>query len=431
MHRALAAIGLLLLLASDARGQEPPVEIPPVDRSPFETSGFLEARPAFFWLDTDAALYELRALDDDTLGARSLELNSRVQFDVGYRRGWFGAQTRVVGDARYASGRWTTDATAFEAYVSLKPAPTITIDAGKKTMKWGKGYLWTPAAFLDRMRNPDDPSLPLEGFTVLSADYIRTFSGPLQVMSVTPVLLPVFGRLNQAFGEEGHLNVAAKLYVLLLDTDIDAMVLGGGSRPSRFGFDVSRNLRPNLEVHGEWVRVPHSVTVVLSPDDTLTTRERPATSLVAGLRYLTDASTTFIIDYYRNGDWYTPDEMDVFFTLIDRGAEAWDSDGDDQWLRLAGRASAAAYGRMAPMQHYVYGRVSQPDALGVLYLSLGASAIVNVADGSVNLLPEVLYKPTANMELRWLGGIQYGGFHTEFGEKAADARFEIRARYYF
>jgi hypothetical protein len=177
--------------------------------------------------------------------------------------------------------------------------------------------------------------------------------------------------------------------------------------------------------------VPDSVTVVLGPDDTLSSRERPATSVVAGLRYLTGASTTFILDYYHNGEGYTPDEMEAFFELIDHGSEAWDNNGDDQWLRLASRASTAGYGRMPAMQHYVYGRVNQPDALGVLYMSLGASAIVNVADGSVNLLPEVLYKPTANMELRWLGGIQYGGANTEFGEKAADARFEIRARYYF
>jgi hypothetical protein len=54
-----------------------------------------------------------------------------------------------------------------------------------------------PAAFLDRAKNPEDPALALEGFTVLSADYIRTFNGPLQVVSVTPVLMPVFGGLNQ------------------------------------------------------------------------------------------------------------------------------------------------------------------------------------------------------------------------------------------
>src|SRR3970282_1455091 len=116
--------------------------------------------------------------------------NSRVQLEAAYRRGWFSAQTRTVVESGHASGDWTGSATAYEAYLSLKPAPSLTVDAGKKTLKWGKGYLWNPAAFLDRAKSPEDPALALEGFTVLSADYIRTFGGPLQGMSVPRVLLP-------------------------------------------------------------------------------------------------------------------------------------------------------------------------------------------------------------------------------------------------
>jgi hypothetical protein len=56
-------------------------------------------------------------------------------------------------------------------------------------------------------------------------------------------------------------------------------------------------------------------------------------------------------------------------------------------------------------------------AFDILYLTLGASAIVNVDDGSDSLLPEVQYKPTENLELRWVANIQRGGPRTEFGEK--------------
>jgi hypothetical protein len=253
------------------------------------------------WQDTDAALFRLRSFTDETADARTMQFNSRVQLDASYRRGWFSAQTRSVVDTGYTSGDWTADAAAYEAYLSLKPAPSFTVDAGKKTLKWGKGYIWNPSAFLDRVKSPEDPALTLEGFTVLSADYIRTFEGPLQVMSVTPVLLPVFGDLNQSFGERGHLNVAGKLYLLVLDTDIDVMFLSGGSRHARFGMDFSRNLRSNLEVHGEMTHVPHDVSSLVEPTGTLARRERPATSLVLGLRYLTEANTTYIVDYFRNG----------------------------------------------------------------------------------------------------------------------------------
>jgi hypothetical protein len=427
----LWAIGVFLLLATVAGGQEPPVEIPPVDRKPYSANGFLELRPVMIWQDTDAALFRLRSFTDETPDARTLQLNSRLQLDASYRRGWFSAQTRSIVDTGYTSGDWTADATAYEAYLSLKPAPSFTVDAGKKTLKWGKGYIWNPAAFLDRVKSPEDPALALEGFTVVSADYIRTFAGPLQVMSLTPVLLPVFGDLNQSFGERGHLNVAGKLYLLLLDTDIDVMFLTGGSRPARFGLDFSRNLRSNLEVHGEVTRVPNGLTAVLEPAGALVQRERPATNLVMGVRYLTEANTTYIVDYFRNGTGYASAEMETYFELIERGYESSTVSGDQRLLTLASRASEAGYGRMNPMRNYVYGRVNQPDALDVLYLTLGASAIVNVDDGSHSLLPEVQYKPTENLELRWLANIQRGGSRTEFGEKQADVRLELRARYYF
>jgi hypothetical protein len=425
------ALAMILLLASVIEAQEPPVEIPPVDRKPYAANGFLELRPVMIWQDTDAALFRLRSFTDKTPDAQTIQLNSRVQLDASYRRSWFSAQTRTVVDTGYTSGDWTADATAYELYMSLKPAPSFTLDAGKKTLKWGKGYLWNPVAFLDRPKNPEDPALALEGFTVLSADYIRTFDGPLQVMSVTPVLVPVFGDLNQSFGERGHLNVAGKLYLLLLDTDLDLMFLTGGSRRARFGFDVSRNLASNLEVHGEVTHVPANLTAILEPTGALVQREQPATSLVMGLRYLTDANTTYIVDYFRNGTGYAPGAMEAYFDLIDRGYEAWTASGDTRVLTFASRATDAGYGRMNPMRNYVYGRVNQPDALGMLYLTLGASTIVNVDDGSFSVLPEVQYKPTENLELRWLANIRRGGTWTEFGEKPADVRVELRARYYF
>jgi hypothetical protein len=422
---------MCLLLATVAEGQEPPIEIPPVDHKPYSANGFLELRPVMIWQDMDAALFRLRSFTDKAPDARTMQLNSRVQLDASYRRGWFSAQTRSVVDTGYTSSDWTADATAYEVYLSIKPAPFFTVDAGKKTLKWGKGYIWNPAAFLDRVKSPEDPALALEGFTVLSADYIRTFSGPLQVMSVTPVLLPVFGDLNESFGKRGHLNVAGKLYLLLLDTDIEVMFLTGGSRPGRFGFDFSRNLRSNLEVHGEVSQVPDDLTAVLEAAGTLAQQEQPATSFLMGFRYLTEANTTYIVDYYHNGGGYGPSDVEAYFDLIDRGYESWTVTSNPRLLTLASQATEAGYERMYPMRNYVYGRVNQPDAFDILYLTLGASAIVNVDDGSYSLLPEVQYKPTENLELRWLTNIQRGGSRTDFGEKQADVRLELRLRYYF
>ena len=98
-----------------------------------------------------------------------------------------------------------------EAYWSYKPAPGFTLEAGKSSMKWGKGYAWNPVGFVERLKDPNDPELAREGFTALSADVIRNFDGPLQTVALTPMLLPVSQGINSDFGAPGHVNVAGKL----------------------------------------------------------------------------------------------------------------------------------------------------------------------------------------------------------------------------
>jgi hypothetical protein len=430
MNQIACATVVTLVLMTPVRGQEAPAEMPALERKPYSLNGFVELRPLAILVDTDAALTKLRTVDGDAPGRTATQLNSRVQLDAAYRRGWFGARTRAVVGGGYDRSDWRGDATAYEAYVSVNPGPFLTVDIGKRTFRWGKGYLWNPAAFIDRPKNPEDPALALEGFVALSADYIRTFTGPLQVVSVTPVVLPVFGGLNRDFGQRDHVNLAGRLYLLLYDTDLDVMFLTGGSRPDRFGFDASRNLSSNVEVHAEWTHIPNSLLSVLSGSGALVPRTQPATDFVLGLRYLTKQNTTYIIDYFRHGSGYARSEIDAYFELIERGYES-SASGDGRLLAAARAAADTGYGRMTPQRNYVYGRVNQPDALGILYLTLGGSAIVNADDGSHSLMPEVQYRPTENLELRWLANIQRGASRTEFGEKMADLRLEVRVRYYF
>jgi hypothetical protein len=64
----------------------------------------------------------------------------------------------------------------------------------------------------------------------------------LQIITLTPVIIPVYEDLNDDFGEINYLNFAGKLYLLLYNTDIDFMFLAGDSKQSRFGVDFSRNI---------------------------------------------------------------------------------------------------------------------------------------------------------------------------------------------
>ena len=109
VHLGLRMLAMVILFASVVDAQEPPVEIPPVDRKPYATNGFLELRLIMIWQDTDAALLRLRSLTDERPDAHPMQLNSRIQLDASYRRRWFTAQTRGVVDTAYISGDWSAE----------------------------------------------------------------------------------------------------------------------------------------------------------------------------------------------------------------------------------------------------------------------------------------------------------------------------------
>jgi hypothetical protein len=307
------------------------------------------------------------------------------------------------------------------------------VDTGKKTSKWGKGYAWNPAAFVDRPKDPDDPELALEGYVIASADYIKSFSsGPLKTFSFTPVILPAYGDVNDDFGETDHLNFAAKAYFLFYDTDIDFMFLSGGSKTPRYGFDFSRNIGTNLEVHGEFAFITDFKRTLIDDNGNVSRETYDAVNYVVGMRYLSTLNTTYIFEYYSQGTGFSTGEMSDYFSLIDKGYNAFLTSGDTQTLAKAKTVTQqGGYGTFTPGTHYLYFRVSQSEPFDILYFTPSLTWICNLSDRSFSITPELLYTPITNLELRLRPGVLVGGKDSEFGEKQNDYRIELRVRYYF
>ncbi len=401
-----------------------------VEKKPYHIGGYAELRPVLYGLDRDAALYQLRFYSLDE-GHTLPEYNAALQLEGGIEKGItkFFSRTNTAYQDSYLGATSTT--TVYEAFLSVKPAPSLTIDAGKKTLKWGKGYAWNPVAFVDRPKNPDEPDLNLEGYVVASADYIKSFSGPLKTFSITPVLVPVSGRVNDDYGKANHLNTAGKVYFLLYDTDIDFLFLSGGSKPSRMGMDFSRNITTNLEVHGELARINDIMQSFIGGDGSSHQAVYDATSWLLGLRYLTEKDMTYILEYYRNGTGFTEQEMKDYFTFVHGAYDTYRSTGNDTLLQYAATASAKSYGMPNIGREYLYLRASQKDPFDILYWTPALTWMINVEDRSYSLSPEIMYTGITNLELRLKAIVLAGGTLTEFGEKPYDYRAELRARYYF
>jgi hypothetical protein len=427
---ARAAAALLLAHAAGAWAAETyTFDASAFEKKPFELGGYVEFKQQHSELNQDGAIYLLNFyndprdhLDETTvtfkpsgkLRYKDASLNFRANLE--YDRGTLDTEW---------NGRWD------EFYGSYKPDPGLTLDVGKIALKWGKGYAWNPIAFVERVKDPNDPELAREGFGMALADVIRNFEGPLRTIAFTPLVLPASDDINSEFGTGRHTNFAAKLYLLYRDTDIDLAYLSNGSRSGRYGFDFSRNLATNLEIHGEWAHISDTQRTVTNASGGTTVVSGDAQRYLIGLRHLSARDTTTIFEYYRNGPGLTESEMDAFVRFVDNAYAQYLATGDATQLERAANAVRGGYGQPNPGRDYLYLRVAQKEPFDILYFTPAITVIANADDHSMSITPELLYTGFKDIELRLRAVVLTGGAGTEFGERLNSSRIELRARLYF
>jgi hypothetical protein len=428
---ALLIIVSIFLPAMASAGDTYTLDIAETDKKPYHLGGYVELKPILYETNHAAAFYKLRFYKDPQ-GQTLPEGNGRVQLEGSYEKDSYRLYAKTNTDLKYSGYAGSSEHSVFsEAYASLKPSLSLKIDVGKKTMKWGKGYAWNPVAFIDRMKDPEDPELALEGFIVATTDYIKSFAGPLKTFSFTPVLLPVYDHVNDSFGNSNKLNFAGRCYFLLFDTDIDLMFLTGGSRTDRYGLDFSRNIATNLEVHGEYAYIRNSRNNILDVSGNMSFLETDARSYLIGIRHLTTFDLTTIIEYNHNGTGFGVDDIRNYYSFVNRGYNLYQATGNAVALANAQTMAEGSYGRSSAMENYLFVRLSQKEPFDILYFTPALTGNINLDDRSYTLTPELLYTGITNLEFRLRTAFIIGGRNTEFGEKQNSYRVEFRMGYYF
>ena len=418
--------------ASSSPGEKQEYKFEPseIEKKPYHIGGYLELRPILYGLDKEAALYKLKFGDRDE-GGTVEDYIGRLWLEGSYEKGIVGLFLKTSLGLAYTYKGWDYQAKIYEGYASLKPSSSLTIDLGKRVFNWGKGYAWNPVAFVDRPKDPDEPELPREGYIVATADYIKSFEGLLKTFSVSPILLPVYKNVNDDFGKIDHLNFAGKIYFLFYNTDIDLLFLTGESKTDRFGFDFSRNVTTNLEVHGELAFIKNQQTTTVDSIGNVSVTKYDATSYLLGLRYLSSMDTTYIIEYYHNGAGFSSSELMGFYSFTDKAFDIYESTGNKKQFLKAETLFQGNYGKMNPGKDYLYLRISQKEPFNILYFTPALTTIMNLDDQSFSISPEFLYTGIKNWEFRLKGMALVGPKGTEFGEKQNDYKIEFRVRYYF
>ena len=189
-------------------------------------------------------------------GESSASWNDRVKFGaaVGIRA----AATDVTLRTREAYSRWSA-------------LPWLDVEAGRRIMRWGTGYAFTPTGVLDPRRDPVDPQDRLgmhEGVVMVKAD---AYAGPASMTLVASRRLQ-----------------AARVRTTLRGVEV-AMIaaVDKGQAPS-WGANFTHVIGERLEWHGE----------VLSHESDAT-RDRTTSALI-GLQYTLAAGPNIVVEYYRS-----------------------------------------------------------------------------------------------------------------------------------
>jgi hypothetical protein len=428
--RWLLCACLSVWLPAAAAQENDSFDVSQFEKKPLELNGYAELKAEQFTFNRNAALYQLGFFDqpqrdDSDRGTGSLQLEGV------YRHGIAAAHVLAYGAYAHDYTGNDRDTRLYEASVSVQPSSHATYDLGKKTLSWGKGYAWNPVGFVQRAKDPNDPELAREGFVIAGGDFVRSFDGTLKTVALTPLLVPTTAGLNTDFGTSEHLNPAAKIYFLYADTDIDLMMLGAGAKSARYGFDFSRNLGTNLEIHGEWAHAASATRPVVDAAGNVVPIEALATSYLLGLRYLSESQLTTLFEYYYNGAGYSEDEMRNFASAVHSAYDQYQTTGNAAPLTKLRTALQPAMARPNPGQRYLYLRLSQQEPFDILYLTPALTTIANVDDRSYSVAPELLYTGVTNLELRFRVFWLHGAPLSDFGEKQNMRRLELRARYYF
>ncbi len=390
-------------------------------KSPWMFDGFLQGSLDYLSLNPESPFFPLASLDEQNQTHRYLG-GTELQLGVTYQHRALTFYGLGKLEQAYNGFEWESDALLYEGNATWQINPNAFVTAGKILPRWGKGYAWNPTDFMGRLKNPSDPDLSLEGRWIGQIDFVKSFDGPLRNAALTALFLPVSEYINENFGEIDHFNVAGKLYLLFHDTDIELMALSSGSKPGHFGLTLSRNLTANFEIHGEAALLQDHTKVIVHSDGTVTQSTYDTQNYLAGVRYLSSANTTYIFEYYHNGQGYSDRETDDMFDYLNRL-------NNEQLVALG--SNLASYQVPNFMRNYLFLKTSQKEPFGWLYLTPSLYSIINVSDGSFNLIPEAVYTGVENLELRVRTSLLFGADGTEYGGKANTWKLELRGRLYF
>lgn len=372
---------LLLFFAMVPQADDYSFDMESIETKSYEYSGYLRTEYKYQNLNENAPLYNLLGRNDKT---QHTSLNEGL-----FRFNYYKDDFKLVSSlsARYVNIDGTDESqfTAYQLYGHYTFNIHQAIDVGKKTLKWGKGYFFNPAAFLDRPKDPTQPENAYEGYVMANYSYNKSFLGDLQNLKLDLIYMPTTKDMNDDFYNDTSANLAVKLYLLYLDTDIDLIYLHSDAQKDKWGFTFSRNILPHFEIHGEYAK-----------------EMRGYHSYLLGLKYVTEDDIVILSEYYYDSDGLTRDEIRSSTKL----------------LPFRGKS-------------YFVNKFSKKEPFGIVYSSLYFKDMLNTEDKSHLDTLGFIYTFKNNIEMDLSYNLNTGSNESDFGKKTVSDFAWLKATWYF
>ena len=414
----------LFLVPFMVQAQEVSDDLVPSEETKLEWNGNLDAKYTVFQMDRGSTLYKLQFLNAATSSAYLSQYRIEPYLNADY-------QTRDLGFHLKIHATYFSDDEAafdlFEAYGSYNLSFNSTIQAGKRVYSWGKGYAFNPVGYVNPVKDPENPELAQAGLLSAGFEYVKSFSSPeFQTFSLHLVVIPPPPDILNRYAEVQSTGFAVKAYALLWDTDIDIMGFYRKNDRRQIGFDLSRNLRENVEVHAE-LSYSQGWSLYSIVNGSLQEVRRDQYSYLAGFRYLHESNITFIGEYYHNGGGMKPGEFETYVNFLTNAANS----GNSVIVQQAQGVSQRYFRGSTLMRDYLYVKVVIPEPFDWLYFTPSLYSIYNLNDRSFLVSASLSYKPVTNVEFILWPTILAGRATSEFGGKMVQQRIEAWLRVFF
>ena len=313
-----------------------------------------------------------------------------------------------------------------EAYGGINLSSGTNVQMGKILYNWGKGYAFNPAAKINLIKNPELPDRLEPGLMSWKMEKVISFEkGPLQTFSSTLVWSQPEENVNNIYAEFGK-SFAIKGYFLLWDTDIDLMAYTSQDAASSFGIDFSRNVKENLEIHGETYIFANQPKYTIA-NNTLNNQLISGNSYLLGFRFLSSQNTTFIGEYYHNENGLTKDEYLSYVSFINTQVNS----GSSEAVRQALQYSQTYFNSTNLKKDYFYFKITQPEPFNLLYFNPSLYFIFNLNDGSFIASAPLSFERFENVEFLMQPTLIVGSNGTEYGDKQFQSKIEACVKFYF